>query len=133
MNTMNDSELVSAVHFKMVSKMNIVETEDRKYRILVTLRKLEGGMNALKSHPAKDWAVLGRLVELEAEPGEKTVITTRNTEREWANLDRLVRHIHTSYGPIPAIHLTLYFATPSAESIVKKLKEGAYKHDTKND
>lgn len=123
MSTITESEVVQAAQFKMITQMIILETSERKYRVQVKLKKLEGGTKALKTHPAKDWAILGRLVELAADSSEKTVITTRHTEREWANLDRLVRHIHTAYGPIPDITLQLCFFPLSL--IFKKL-EGEY-------
>ncbi len=76
----SETELVDNLESKAVKNMALVQDEDDKFRIYVTLTWKEGR----------------QLLE-----------TQRKTPRTWASLDRLVRHINTKYGKVPAIQLEL--------------------------
>lgn len=78
-NTITETELVRLAQF--VKRIRIEETPEEKYRTYITIQK---------------------------EDREQLVITQRKTPREWASLDRLVKHIRTTYGVTPNITLTLY-------------------------
>lgn len=39
---------------------------------------------------------------------ERSLVTLRKTPREWASLDRLVRHAHQHYGKLPHTALQLF-------------------------
>lgn len=80
MNTLSEAELTDFVKNKAVRRLNIVQNEAGKYRIVVNLTWKEG-----------DW----------------NLVTTRKTIREWASLDRLTRHIRENYSTIPKISLFL--------------------------
>jgi hypothetical protein len=81
MNTLSEAELTDFVKNKAVKRLNIVQNESDKYRIVVNLTWKEG-----------DWHL----------------VTTRKTIREWASLDRLARHIRENYGIPPSISLSLH-------------------------
>lgn len=82
MNTVSESELTDFVKNKAVKKLQIVENEAGKYRIVINLTWKEG-----------DWHL----------------VTTRGKPREWASLDRLARHINEKYdGELPPISLSLH-------------------------
>lgn len=102
MNTISESELINAIKDCAVKRINLIETPDGAYRIQITPSHFEGRSN-------------------QHNKGEKTLITTRHTPREWANLDRLVRHIHNAYGKVPEITLTLCFNP--VEAIVNKVRK----------
>lgn len=76
----SEIELVDNLENKAVKNMAIVQGEDGKFQIYVTLTWKEGR----------------QLLE-----------TQRKKPRMWASLDRLVRHINTKYGKVPVIHLEL--------------------------
>lgn len=79
MNTITETELVRLAQF--VKRLRIEETPELQYRTYITIQK---------------------------EDHEQLVITQRKSPKEWASLDRLVKHIRTTYGVIPSITLTLY-------------------------
>jgi len=79
MNTITETELVRLAQF--VKRIRIEETAEEKYRTYITIQK---------------------------EDHEQLVITQRKSPREWASLDRLVKHIRTTYGVLPTITLSLY-------------------------
>ena len=81
MNTISESELVLVVRSKALKRMHINQTEEGKFRITVNLNNQEG---------------------------ELDLVTFRKTPREWASLDRLVKHIQEKYIGIPNIILTLF-------------------------
>lgn len=89
MNTISETDLIDAIRNKAIKRLNIVQTEDRKFRIVVTLAKVS---------IAGDW-----------KEGDLSLISTRNAPREWASLDRLEKHIRSRYGAIPVISLSLNF------------------------
>jgi len=81
MNTITEAELVDFMKNNAVKMMRIVQNEAGKYQIVINLTWKEG-----------DW----------------NLVTTRKTIREWASLDRLVRHIQSNYGVPPATCLTIH-------------------------
>lgn len=80
MGTISESDLIDCVRNNAVKKLKIIQDPNSKYRIVVNLTWKEGDFD---------------------------LITTRRKPREWASLDRLVRHIQDNYGAIPPITLTL--------------------------
>lgn len=80
MNTVSEAELTDFVKNRAVKRLNIIQNESGRYKIVVNLTWKEG-----------DW----------------NLVTTRKTIREWASLDRLARHIQENYGIPPAISLSL--------------------------
>jgi len=78
---MSESELVLIVRSKAVRNLHIIQTDEGKYRIAVHLKNQEEALE---------------------------LMTFRKTPREWANLDRLAKHIQEKYAGIPSITLTLY-------------------------
>lgn len=81
MNTISESELGLVVRSKAIKRFHIVQNQQGKFLITVTLNNQEG--------------------ELE-------LVTTRKNAREWASLDRLAKHIQEKYGAIPSISLSLH-------------------------
>lgn len=82
MNTISEAELTDFVKNKAVKWLDIVQVENGKYQIVITLTWKKG-----------DWRL----------------VTTRGNPREWASLDRLTRHIKEKYdGAIPSISLVLF-------------------------
>lgn len=81
MNPITPEELRLAVRYKLVKKIRVEQTKDCKYLTHVTLAK---------------------------EDEEKTIVTQRGTQREWASLDRLVKHLQSSDMEAQNITLTLY-------------------------
>lgn len=75
-----EQELIDNLESNAVKNMALVQGEDNKFRIYVTLTWKEGR----------------QLLE-----------TQRKTPRTWASLDRLVRHINTKYRQVPVIKLEL--------------------------
>ena len=82
MHTITETDLVRAAQYKAIKRIRIEETPDSKYRTHITIMK---------------------------EDHEQTLITQRKAPREWASLDRLVKHIRNSYGVIPSITLSLHY------------------------
>lgn len=83
MNTIMETDLMRLAPF--VKRIRIEETPDEKYRTHITIQK---------------------------EETEQLLITQRKEPKEWASLDRLIKHLHSIYdkvpsGPIPPITLTL--------------------------
>lgn len=76
----SETELVDNLESKAVKSMTLVQGDDYKFRIYITLTWKEGR----------------QLLE-----------TQRKKPRTWASLDRLVRHINTKYGKVPVIQLEL--------------------------
>lgn len=76
----SEQELINNLESKAVKSMTLVQGDDGKFRIYVTLTWKEGR----------------QLLE-----------TQRKKPRTWASLDRLVRHINTKYGHVPVIQLEL--------------------------
>lgn len=76
----SELELIDNLESKAVKHMALVQGEDDKFRIYVTLTWKEGR----------------QLLE-----------TQRKKPRTWASLDRLVRHINSKYGHVPVIQLEL--------------------------
>ena len=82
MSTIIESELADFVLNGAVKHLHLIQTEAGKYQIVINLTWKKG-----------DWHL----------------VTSRGKPREWASLDRLVRHIREKYdGAIPPISLTLY-------------------------
>jgi hypothetical protein len=81
MDAINESELVLVVRGKALKSMHVDQTEEGKFRIAVTLNSQEEKLE---------------------------LVTFRKTPREWASLDRLVKHIQQKYRGIPSIILTFY-------------------------
>ena len=79
--TLLDAELIDLVKNKAVKKLIISQNEAGGYFVAATLTWKEGIWN---------------------------LTTTRGMQRNWASLDRLVRHMHEVYGEnIPRIELIL--------------------------
>lgn len=76
----SEVELIDNLESKAVKNMALVQGEDNKFRIYVTLTWKEGR----------------QLLE-----------TQRKKPRTWASLDRLARHINLKYGAVPLILLEL--------------------------
>lgn len=76
----SEQELIDNLENKAVKGMALVQKEDGKFRIYVTLTWKEGR----------------QLLE-----------TQRKEPRTWASLDRLVRHINRKYQQVPVIQLEL--------------------------
>ena len=81
MSTISESELVFVVRSRGLKRMHIIQSEAGKFRVTVYLNNQEG--------------------ELE-------LVTFRKKHREWASLDRLVKHIQEKYRAVPTITLTLF-------------------------
>ena len=81
MNTISESELALVAKTRALKRMNIIQTEAGRYRVIVNLNNQED--------------------ELE-------LVTFRKTTREWSSLDRLIKHIQEKYGAMPNITLSLY-------------------------
>jgi len=80
-NAISESELIMVVRTKALTSLHINQTEEGKFRITAKLNNQEG---------------------------ELDLVTFRKTPREWASLDRLVKHIQEKYVGIPPIILTLF-------------------------
>lgn len=81
MNVISESELVLVVRSKALKTLHIMQTNEGKYRINVNLKNQETVLD---------------------------LVTFRKTPREWASLDRLVKHIQSKYIGVPSIILTFY-------------------------
>jgi len=82
MNSIIESELADFAKNKAIKSFNIVQSKIDSYFVVVTLTWKEG-----------DWELT----------------TARGIPREWASLDRLVRHIQRKYnGTLPPLILTLF-------------------------
>ncbi|GGO83795.1 hypothetical protein GCM10011348_28420 [Marinobacterium nitratireducens] len=79
-NAISEVELIDNLESKAVKSMALVQDDDNKFRIYVTLTWKEGR----------------QLLE-----------TQRKTPRAWASLDRLVRHINSRYVNVPPIQLEI--------------------------
>lgn len=75
-----EAELLLAIQYRAIKRLRIEETENESYITHVLLTK---------------------------EEDEKTLITQRKHPREWASLDRLIKHIRNNYGNVGTITLTL--------------------------
>ncbi len=82
MSAITESELVDYVKAGVVKELVITQGQNEKFTLTVQLT----------------W-----------KPGDFKVFTWRKEIREWANLDRLCRHIRENYGAIPKISLELFF------------------------
>ena len=91
----SEQELIDNLASKAVKSMTLVQGEDNKFRIYVTLTWKEGR----------------QLLE-----------TQRKKPRTWASLDRLVRHINTKYRQVPVIQLELRSRNESAKDERKRSK-----------
>lgn len=80
MNSITEHELTLALQYRGIKKVRIAETEEDRYVTYITMVK---------------------------EDEEKIVITRRKHAREWASLDRLIKHIKATYGNPGSIVLTL--------------------------
>lgn len=90
MNTMYETDLVR--HAKFVKRIRIEQTPDSKYLTYITIQK---------------------------EDHEQLLITQRKIPKEWASLDRLVKHLSSIYenlpeGSFPPITIKLYTGNRSA-------------------
>ncbi|BBA32529.1 uncharacterized protein sS8_0564 [Methylocaldum marinum] len=75
-----EADLILNVQKKTVKRFKIIQGPHGRYTIVVTLTWREE---------------------------ELTLMTARKTVKEWASLDRLVRHIQEHYGDVPTIWLIL--------------------------
>lgn len=80
MNAITESELEDAGRNKAIKQLHIVQKQNGKFEIVVNLT----------------W-----------KDGDLTLVSQRKHIREWANLQRLYRHIQEKYGEVPAICLKL--------------------------
>jgi len=78
--TLSEQELIDNLVNRTVRTMRVVEDQDNRFSIYVTLSWKEG---------------------------QKQLETQRKKPRTWASLDRLVRHINSKYGHVPVIQLEL--------------------------
>lgn len=85
MQTITETDLVTAAEYKAIKSMRIEETPNGNYRVYVVIT---------------------------SSPVERTLTTLRDREspREWATLDALVNNIKSRYGVIPHISLSLHSA-----------------------
>jgi hypothetical protein len=81
MSTISEADLIDCLQNKAVKKFSIRQTANGTYQIIVSLTWKEG---------------------------ELILETSRKAPREWASLDRLIRHIQEKYGKVPTISLTLH-------------------------
>lgn len=79
-NGINEQALIDNLVNNSVTTMQVVQGEDGKFRIYVTLTWKEG---------------------------QQLLETQRKTARAWASLDRLTRHINQKYRNAPVIELKL--------------------------
>lgn len=79
--TINEVELIDNLESGAVSKMTLVQSEDRRFMIYVQL----------------SW-----------KGGELLLETQRKKPRVWSSLDRLVKHINARYSRVPIIELHLW-------------------------
>ena len=86
MSTIRESELVMMLRSKALKRLHIIQTQQKKFIIKVNLNNQEN---------------------------ELDLVTFRKKPREWASLDRLVKHIQKKYGAIPPTTLSLF--TPTGE------------------
>lgn len=93
LDVINEQELIDNLASKTVKNMALVQGEDSKFRIYVTLTWKEGR----------------QLLE-----------TQRKKPRTWASLDRLARHINTKYRQVPVIYLELRSKNESARDERKR-------------
>ena len=84
MQTITETDLVRVAEFKAIRSIRIEETQDAHYRVYVVTT---------------------------TEQKERTLTTLRDREspREWASLDTLVKNIRSKYGVIPHISLSLNY------------------------
>lgn len=75
-----ESELVDLLKNQVVSQLNIVQTCNGNFQVSITITWKEG-----------EWRL----------------VTVRGKYREWASLDRLVRHLNGFAGDLPVIALKL--------------------------
>lgn len=76
MNTIMEAELADCARNKAIKKMHLVQLLNGNFSVEV---------------------------ELTWKDGRVCLITQKKVVREWANLNRLVQHIQSSYGAIPLI------------------------------
>lgn len=86
----NESDLTLYVQSKVVKRLHFIETANGKWRILVELTTQKGALLDL--------------------------VTMRKTRREWASLDRLIRHLHEKNLVVPDISLTLHSGATHEDS-----------------
>lgn len=87
MNAITELDLIDAIRNKWIQQFRIVQTERITYRIVVTLARMS------MSSGWKD--------------DDFELTTKREVPREWTSLDRLIRHVRSRYGAVPAIGLAL--------------------------
>ena len=80
MNGISESELALVVKSRAIKRMHILQTEIGRFRIHVTLNNQDGDLELL---------------------------TFRKKPREWASLDRLIKHIREKLPNVPNITLSL--------------------------
>lgn len=85
MQTITETDLVLVAEYKAIKSMRIEETPNGHYRVYVVTTNVQT---------------------------ERTLTTLRDREspREWATLDTLVKNIRSKYGVIPHISLSLHYA-----------------------
>ena len=81
MSTISEADLLDNARNRAIRRIQIVQSENRKYQLIVNLIWKEGDL---------------------------VVVTTRKKPREWVNLNRLALHMIENYGVIPEINLTFY-------------------------
>ena len=74
--TITELQLIDNLANSTVTQLRLVQGSDRRYRICVLLTWKEG---------------------------YQTLETQRHTPRAWASLDRLIRHMESKYGRLPAV------------------------------
>jgi hypothetical protein len=78
--TVSEAELADAMRNSAVIQLTIEQSQRNKYRIVAKLTWKEGDFQ---------------------------LVTTRKAVREWASMDRLIRHIQSINGTPPKINLVL--------------------------
>lgn len=81
MNVISEPELVLVVRSRVLKCLHIIQTSEGRYRISVNLKNQEEALE---------------------------LVTFRKTPREWASLDRLIKHMQSKYLGIPSVILTFY-------------------------
>jgi hypothetical protein len=86
LHSITEADLILNVQKRAVKRFKIIQSAHGRYAIVVTLTWREE---------------------------ELTLVTARKTIKEWASLDRLVRHIQEHYGEVPTIWMMLHTREPS--------------------
>ena len=102
------------MHTDTIIESELIDNLKNNAVTLMRLVQMDQSDEPTKSRLAKDTKLFRIYVRLSWKEGEILLVTQRKTPREWASLDRLVRHIVNHYGPVPPI--TLHLRGENSES-----------------